>query len=387
MLTLAVSQTSLDNPGSEVVSSGLLARRDEVGRLAQSFGALTQRLKQTYDGLKRSHEQLEQRVEERTRELLDANQRIERDRAYLAAVMDNVAEGIVTLDDKGRIESLNRAAERLLGYSTADLFGKPAEVFIADASRPHHRQQVDRYLTSDTDTAAGDGVWEVNAQRKDGTQFPVELAMSAMRVGAQHHYIALMRDITERKAVLDDLHHVANHDALTGLSNRRYFIAELQRWLALVRRGHHPPAALMFIDLDWFKSINDRFGHAAGDVVLEQLARRMRERARASDIVARMGGDEFALLLHDVTPESALQLGESFREVLSPYRYHQGAETAEVGCSIGIAMLDAQAGTLEEALARADQACYEAKRAGRNAVRLFNAAESPGIGGKVVPIK
>jgi diguanylate cyclase (GGDEF)-like protein/PAS domain S-box-containing protein len=274
-----------------------------------------------------------------------------------------------------------------LGYSTTDLLGKPAEVFIAEASRLNHRQQVGHFLNGDANAQVDRGVWEVNAQRRDGVQFPVELVMSAMRVGSRRHYIALMRDITERKAVLDDLHHVANHDALTGLYNRRYFISELERWLALVRRGHHPAAALMFIDLDWFKSINDRFGHAAGDVVLRQVSQRMRKRARSSDIVARMGGDEFAMLLHDVTPESAQRLGESFREELSAYRYHQGTETAQVGCSIGIAMFDAQAGSIEEVLAHADQACYGAKRAGRNAVRMFNVPRNPVASGKIVPIK
>jgi diguanylate cyclase (GGDEF)-like protein/PAS domain S-box-containing protein len=389
MLTVAVSQTSLDNPNAEVLPQNLLARPDEVGQLAQSFGALTRRLRQAYDGLKRSHEQLEQRVEERTRELHEAGERIERDRAHLAAVMDNVAEGIVTLDDRGRIESLNRAAERLFGYSMAELLGKDTEMLVADASRPDHRQQVERYLTADADAPAGRGAWEVIAQRKEGTQFPAELVMSAMRAGPRRYFIGLVRDVTERKAVLDSLHHVANHDSLTGLYNRRYFVAELERWLALVRRGHHPPAALMFIDLDRFKEINDRFGHAAGDEVLIQVSRHLRERARGSDIVARMGGDEFAVLLHDVNPETALRVGESFQEQVSRFRYHRESEVAVIGCSIGIAMLGEHAGTIEEALAHADQACYEAKRAGRNAVRMFDApgTPTPGASGKVVPIK
>jgi diguanylate cyclase (GGDEF)-like protein/PAS domain S-box-containing protein len=387
MLTVAVSQTSLDNPNTEVLPQNLLARPDEVGQLAQSFGTLTRRLRQAYDGLKRSHEQLEQRVEERTRELLEAGQRIERDRAHLAAVMDNVAEGIVTLDDQGRIESLNRAAERLFGYSMAELLGKEADRLVADASRSHHREQIERYLTVDAAMPARRGAWEVIAQRKDASEFPAELVMSAMRAGPRRYFIGLVRDVTERKAVLDNLHHVANHDALTGLYNRRYFVTELERWLALVRRGQHSPAALMFIDLDRFKEINDRFGHAAGDEVLSQVSRILRERTRGSDIVARMGGDEFAVLLHDVSPEIALRVGESFREQVSRFRYHRESEVAAIGCSIGVVMLGEQAGTVEEALAHADQACYEAKRAGRNAVHMFNALSVTGAPGQAVSIK
>jgi len=372
MLTDAVSRTSLDNRDTETLSSQLLDRPDEVGQLAQSFSTMTRRLRQAYEGVKRSNEQLEQRVEERTRELLDANLRIERDRAHMAAVMDNVAEGIVTLGDHGRIESMNRAAERLFGYTMAELAGKDTDVFIADVSRSQHRERIERYLVTDVGTPVSHATWEVTVQRKNGSQFPAELVMSVMHTGSARHFIGLVRDITARKAEMNDLEHVANHDALTGLYNRRYFVTELERWLTLARRGHHPPAALMFIDLDKFKEINDIFGHAAGDEVLIQVARILRERTRGSDIVTRMGGDEFAVLLHDVRPETALQVGELFREQVQQYQYHQGTEKAAIGCSIGITLIDHNAGTVEETLARADQACYESKRAGRNTVRLFN---------------
>ena len=143
----------------------------------------------------------------------------------------------------------------------------------------------------------------------------------------------------------------------------------------------------MFIDLDRFKEINDRFGHAAGDEVLSQVSQILRERTRGSDIVARMGGDEFAVLLHDVSPETAVRVGESFREQVRRCRYHRESEQAAIGCSIGIAMLGEHVGTVEEALAHADQACYEVKRAGRDAVRMLDAPGMPGAVGQIVPIK
>lgn len=371
MLTDAVSRASLDNSHAETLPATLLARPDEVGQLAQSYSAMTLRLRQAFDSIKRSNEELEQRVEERTRDLMKANLRIEVDNAHLAAVMDNMAEGIVTLDCEGRIESLNCAAERLFGHPPEDLVGKNGDSLIVDSSRARYREQVARDLMADATTSGGRWVWELIGQHRDGGQFPAEFVVSAMGAGPERHFICLVRDITARKMELNDLQFVANHDALTGLYNRRYFVNELERWLALERRGRHPVSALMFIDLDRFKAINDRFGHAAGDEVLIQVSRILHGRARESDIVARMGGDEFAMLLHDVKPEFALQVAEAFRERVNQYRYVNGSETADVGCSIGVTMLDKNVGTLAEVIAQADQACYESKHAGRDTVRLF----------------
>jgi diguanylate cyclase (GGDEF)-like protein/PAS domain S-box-containing protein len=387
MLTNAVSRTSLDNSDTETLPVKLLDRSDEVGQLALSFSTMTQRLRQAYENLKHSNDQLEQRVEERTRELQSANLRIERDRAHMAAIMDNVAEGIITLDEHGQIDTLNRAAERLFGYSMIELAGKGTGVVVADVSRSTHQENIEHFLNSDAGAHERQGGWEVTARRKNGTQFPAELVMSMMRTGQKRHFIALVRDITERKAELNDLEHVANHDALTGLYNRRYFVTELERRLVLARRGKHSTAAVMFIDLDRFKEINDIFGHAAGDEVLIQVSRILRERTRGSDIVGRMGGDEFAVILHDVQPETALQVGELFREQVQRYCYHHGTAKATIGASIGITMIDHKAGTVEETMAQADQACYESKRAGRNAVRLFNASRATGTTAQLVPIK
>jgi len=310
---------------------------------------------------------------------MKANLRIEVDNAHLAAVMDNMAEGIVTMDSQGRIASLNRAAERLFGHSMADLVGKNGDALVVDSSRPRYREQVIRDLMADTTTSGGRWVWELIGQHREGAQFPAEFVVSAMGVGSERHFICLIRDITARKMELNDLQFVANHDALTGLYNRRYFVNELERWLALERRGRHPVSALMFIDLDRFKAINDRYGHAAGDEMLIQVSRILHGRARESDIVARMGGDEFAMLLHDVKPEFALQVAEAFRERVNQYRYVNGLETADVGCSIGVTMLDEHVGTLAEVIAQADQACYESKRAGRDTVRLLYALPRAGI--------
>jgi len=175
--------------------------------------------------------------------------------------------------------------------------------------------------------------------------------------------------------MLDNLRHVADHDALTGLYNRRYFYAELERFLARAHRGKAPACALMFIDLDKFKYINDTFGHAAGDRVLIDVAAIFNARARKTDVLARLGGDEFAVLLYDAGGELAERVGESFRQQIQNYRLQQGSVSVDVGCSIGIAMLDQQSGSLEDVLAQADHACYQAKRAGRNCVRRYDPAD------------
>ena len=372
-LTTLVAQTSIERPAA--LDPALMQRRDEVGMLAQSFEAMSQRLVQSFDELRHHRDNLEHTVDERTRELVEANHVLDEGRARIAAIMDNVADGIVTMDAEGRIESFNRAAERLFGYRAAEVVGLHIELLMPQEFRPDHQRHVQQYVETGKAVVIGRGARELSALRKDGAVFPIELEVSALHLGGRRLFISAMRDITERKAMLDNLRHVADHDALTGLYNRRYFYAELERFLARAHRGKAPACALMFIDLDKFKYINDTFGHAAGDRVLIDVAAIFNARARKTDVLARLGGDEFAVLLYDAGGELAERVGESFRQQIQNYRLQQGSVSVDVGCSIGIAMLDQQSGSLEDVLAQADHACYQAKRAGRNCVRRYDPAD------------
>ena len=365
-LTMAVANISLEK--QITLSDELVARDDEVGELAKAFRLMSRRLAQSYAELRDHSRLLEQRVDERTRELLDANRDLEANRARLAGIMDHVADGVITIDEQGRIESFNRAAEKLFGYEAREVVGGPVSVLMPEQHGREHQQYVQRYLDTGEARVIGKDPRELTARRKDGTLFPIDLAVSVAQLIHRKLFIGIMRDITERKAMVDGLRHVAAHDALTGLANRRYFRDELERAIERQRRGQAQPGAVLFIDLDNFKQVNDRYGHAAGDRVLVEVTNILKSRTRKSDLLARLGGDEFAVLIHETSRELVTLIAESFRQHIAAYRYRQDGADVEVGGSIGAAMIDAQAGSVDEVMARADAACYEAKRAGRNRV-------------------
>ena len=192
--------------------------------------------------------------------------------------------------------------------------------------------------------------------------------------------MGVVRDITEEKAWARQMHRLAHHDALTGLPNRLVFEEQLDRALERARRAG-TRIALVFIDLNGFKAINDRLGHAAGDQVLQHMARRLREALRGSDSVARLGGDEFVAILESLSlersphDEARAVAGKLLAALTPPVRLEQGPQ--QVGASLGIAMFPDHAQSKDRLIHLADLAMYEAKRSGDNQYRLAQAA-SPG---------
>ena len=167
----------------------------------------------------------------------------------------------------------------------------------------------------------------------------------------------------------EEIYQLAVHDALTELYNRRHFIEMADKEIARAAR-HGRPLALCIIDVDWFKPINDRYGHISGDEVLRQIAAMVRTQARNDDVAARIGGEEFALLLPECDPEAALACAERLRETVAAATFSPGGEQRQITVSIGIAVLGPQLGTRRALMAAADTALYAAKRGGRNQVRM-----------------
>jgi diguanylate cyclase (GGDEF)-like protein len=201
------------------------------------------------------------------------------------------------------------------------------------------------------------------------------LKITEMTLEGRPLYIGLVADISERKALVEHLKKMAEHDGLTGLYNRSYFQTELERVVERVRRTGKP-CALLYIDLDNFKYVNDTLGHAAGDRLLIEVAGLLHRRARKSDLIARFGGDEFTILLQDVDGDQAGQAAESFRRQLADYRFRQGGEQITIGCSIGVALIGPQTRSAEEVLSQADLACHLAKRSGRNRVHRYQSTDA-----------
>jgi diguanylate cyclase (GGDEF)-like protein/PAS domain S-box-containing protein len=287
-------------------------------------------------------------------------------------VVDTAWDGIVTMSATGDILSFNSGAERIFGYSAAEVVGHPLTILMPERFRAAHVSGTARYAASGVPRVLGRTL-EVAGQRKDGTEFPLELAATEGRDEGGLFFIGIMRDVTERKALEEQLTRQAFHDPLTGLANRALFRERVAHGLdRLARRGE--TLAVLFLDLDDFKRVNDSLGHIAGDVLLVAVADRLRACVRAGDTVARLGGDEFAILLEDVRDAAAADAtAERILAALRAPILLEGKETF-VTTSVGIATALTPDEAVDEVLRRADIAMYSAKRRGKGRVEVFATA-------------
>ena len=289
----------------------------------------------------------------------------------LRSIMDNTAEGIVTFNEHGRVESWNQAAQHLFGWKEAEIVGTAFSSFISEVAlnedpRPANARDpsIGEYVGRET---------EVMGRHRNNDRLPLAMKVSRMVLAGEIKYTALLANITERKAMMENLRKMAEHDGLTGLFNRSYFQTELERAVERAKRNAKTQCALMYIDLDNFKYLNDTLGHAAGDRLLVEVARMLNSRSRRSDVVARLGGDEFTVLLNDIGSEVIHATAESFRHQLADYVFHYEGRTVDIGCSIGVSMIGVHTTSAGQVMSEADVACHFAKRGGRNRVHVFTA--------------
>ncbi|MGS0754401.1 putative bifunctional diguanylate cyclase/phosphodiesterase [Roseateles sp. GG27B] len=292
-------------------------------------------------------------------------------------VLDNMLDGVITLDGHGLIGSFNQAACTMFGYRACDVMGLNVSLLMPEPHASLH----DGYL-QDAQANADSRVLgkrrEVLARRKDGSEFPVNLSVTRACMAGQTVFIGLLRDLSQNREDENEIRRLAFYDALTGLPNRRLLTDRLeQAMLTSLRTGQH--GAVMFLDLDHFKQLNDSLGHAVGDELLLQVAQRLQQCVREGDSVARLGGDEFVVLLEDLSlqaNEAATQAELTAKKILDalslPYTLlgHQFAGTP----SIGIMMFMQDHESIENLLNKADVAMYQAKSAGRNTARFFDPA-------------
>jgi diguanylate cyclase (GGDEF)-like protein/PAS domain S-box-containing protein len=290
----------------------------------------------------------------------------------LASILDNASDGIITINKSGIIETFNVAAETLFRYQAEEVIGQKVNLLMPHPLREEHDGYIRRYIETGEQRIIGNEM-NVNAQRKDGTVFPMSIKVGEMMLDGERYFTAIVSDISERKAMLDHLRHLAEHDSLTGLYNRQYFTDELERTMQRSMRQKGLNCALLYIDLDNFKFVNDTLGHLAGDCVLIEVASLITNRTRKSDLIARLGGDEFAVLLYDVELEQAQSTAESYRQMMTDYTFRYEGRVVDIGCSIGLAMFERDVESREDLMARADIACHMAKRSGRNCVHLYRA--------------
>ena len=286
--------------------------------------------------------------------------------ARIERILQTITEAIITADEIGTIEDINPAAEKMFGVPKQAAVGRSVKSFMKAANDDALLQ----YFNTGDRAILGE-LREAEAVRADGTTFPVEITISEIDEGeGRRKFIGVMRDITVRKQQFDQIEFLAHHDALTGLPNRHLFDDRLKQALIVAGR-RQSRLALMFIDLDKFKVINDTLGHEAGDIVLKSVAARLLDRVRASDTVARVGGDEFAVILDDVgANENTAQIAQDIISTLTT-PIEAGGEQCIVGASIGIALYPEDADTASGLLACADETMYRVKAAGRNNFMFF----------------
>lgn len=292
----------------------------------------------------------------------------------LQAILDHAAEGIFTFDAGGMIDSFNHVAEALFGYREQEIVGKPIGSLVVCNGRGRNQSDSQDPMPELKRLLNREG--EVMGRHQDGRLFPISIKISAMMHGGQLFYSGLVADISGRKMLIDNLRHLAEHDSLTGLYNRSYFQQELDRVVERARCRNGEPCSLLYIDLDNFKYINDTLGHAAGDRLLREIAAILNERARKSDLIARFGGDEFAVLLYCTTATMAVRVAESFHECIVRFRFMEMGQVVNVGCSIGVSAVTSETKSTAQALSQVDVACHLAKREGRNRVRLFGTEDA-----------
>ncbi|GAB6043944.1 sensor domain-containing protein [Endothiovibrio diazotrophicus] len=296
-------------------------------------------------------------------EKVDQENRLE----LAARVFETMDQAVVVTDADNRIVSINPATSRITGYLPEEVIGQDPKIFASGRHGADFYRELWESLLR-TDHWEGE-IWD---RRKDGGVYLKWLTINAIRNprGEVVHYVSVFSDITERKRTEELIWRQANFDSLTGLANRIHFHNQLHQQLEQCRRSAKS-LALMYLDLDGFKDVNDTLGHAAGDQLLVEVARRLEERARRSDTVARLGGDEFTLLIGDFEqPARVGSLAEQILEVLHQ-PFHIAERQIHIGASIGIALYPEDGATVEEISKHADLAMYQSKGSGRNTFRFF----------------
>lgn len=293
----------------------------------------------------------------------------------LQGILASVAEGIITLNDSGRIESANPAAEQMFGYRRGQMARLDLGELMPEGMRTHHQRFFDAYMSGLFPTLMGRLVEGVGV-RSDGSTFPMEVSVSELRHGRHRLFTAIVRDISERKESEDRIRRLAHHDNLTGLPNRNLLNDRMNHALARVKRNGGRMAVL-YVDLDKFKPINDTLGHEAGDHVLREVATRLGSCVRSSDTVARVGGDEFVVVVEEIQRATeAATVARKIVETLSrPVDYH--GHPCQIGASIGVAVFPDDGHTIEDVCKAADVAMYRVKHGGRNGFCFFSGHHAP----------
>ncbi len=307
--------------------------------------------------------ELEERVNARTAELEAANQRI-------GSIIENASDAIVKIDGHQMIRLFNPGAERMFGYRSDEILGQPLSILLPQEARAFHARKVDMFSQGSALSPPDYGHSEIQGLRKDGTLFPAEATVSRMEVDGELYFTAFVRDVSERKAAEERIRLLAMTDSLTGLANRHHFEQELKEAMAHADRFGYK-VGLLLLDLDNFKPVNDTYGHQAGDKLLKQVAAVLRENLREIDVVGRLGGDEFSVVISGL--KNARDLGPIAEKLLNRIAQLRDIDGSpiRIGASMGVSVYPDHGSETEALLETADKALYAAKAQGKNTYSLY----------------
>jgi diguanylate cyclase (GGDEF)-like protein/PAS domain S-box-containing protein len=295
---------------------------------------------------------------------------IEQERSHVT--LGSIADAVISANEERRITYMNGAAERLTLWSQTEALGQPLTDVLSMEEESRNRSVLDKLeniLAGDDLSGPAEGVV---LQRRDGAVVVIHERAAPIRdrEGRAIGIVLVLRDITHERALAARLEYEATHDSLTGLTNRREFEIRLSAAIE-DHRTRGTEYALLYLDLDQFKVINDTCGHVAGDGLIRKIAWLINDQLRSNGVLARLGGDEFGALLSNIRCDDALALAEGLRRRIAELRYDWDGRIFAVNSSVGVIVLDETLATVSDALSAADQACYLAKDNGRNRVQLY----------------
>jgi len=331
---------------------------DDTGKPYQYIAVSTDitAIKEAEQVLLRGKIELEKLVDERTTELVEREE-------VLRSIATAAQDSVIMIDSSGCVTHWNPAAEKMFGYTSGEIIGREIlSLVVPDKYHASIKEVFPGFTKTGRGALVGE-ITEVDALKRDGSLFPIEISISSVNLNGSWHAIAIVRDITIRKLADDNLKKMASTDPLTGVFNRRRFNEVLIAEMARAKR-YGTYFILIILDIDHFKHINDSFGHQAGDKVLTSLAALISSNIRNTDIFARWGGEEFTILATHCEDASELNLAEKIRKLIESFTFD---EVGKVTCSFGVTTFR-NGDDQESIVKRADTNLYQAKETGRNRV-------------------
>lgn len=329
--------------GIEGMKQVQVNQKDEIGQLADSYNQMVEFIRQSTVS-----------------------------KSYLSNIISNISDVLVVTDRNFVMETVNEATKKLCGYTEKDLIGSSVQIFFQNINAQvieHWKKMMFSYQQYSD--------YEAVIYTKDGQAVPVLISCSIMReeTSEQLHFVCIAKDISERKKAEEAIRYQASHDMLTGLSNRYQLEKEIKVCAKRILFYPEEQSMFLYLDLDKFKVVNDVCGHHAGDELIKHLSLMMSQSLREQDVLARIGGDEFGVLLLNITIEQGLQVAEKLCKIVKKFRFYWEEKVFTLGVSIGAVVIDRTISEVSKIISAADQACYISKENGGNRVQLFSEEE------------